>query len=112
MIALLSYAFGYDSWPSTGVSPLVVVGTIGLISAVNGLSVPQKWVPFVLGAARLTFGVYLVHPIVLDALRLTIGRTALSPSVIVLALWALGVIISFALVWLWSRSQTLSRVLG
>jgi surface polysaccharide O-acyltransferase-like enzyme len=112
MIVALTYALGYDTWPSTGSSPLVFMGTIGLLYGFHSLSVPPKWVPLVLAAARLTFGVYLIHPLVLDALRLTIGRSGLPPTAILIALWALGVAISAALVWLWQHSKTLSRALG
>ena len=109
-------ALGYDTWPSLYFSPMVLLATLGALWALTRIKLAKRWEPWVVRLGALTFGVYLVHPLVLDVLRLSSrpgGVLHQVPlSVRVLLTWAVAVVVSFALVALWHRSRTLARILG
>lgn len=115
VLVVITSGFGYDSWPSTYESPLIVVATIGLLLALPASSRIAS-APYVPAAGRLTLGVYLVHPLVLDGIRLASrpgGWLApLSPTPLLLVTWAGALVVSFGLSFAWHRSGTLTRLLG
>jgi len=103
---------GFYQWPMIETSPLILLQTLGLIGLVRSVRLPESWKPRVIAAARLTFGVYLVHLIFLDAVRLILARTDTSLLLALTMNWLVPVVCSFGVVALWHRSQTIGRLLG
>jgi surface polysaccharide O-acyltransferase-like enzyme len=103
---------GYNGWELDNAGPLYVVQTIGVICFVRTIHIPDARRGMVLRAARLTFGVYLVHTLVLDLLHLTIARAPMPVSVSLFLTTVGAIVLSFALVALWHRSRGLQLLLG
>jgi glucans biosynthesis protein C len=62
-------------------------------------------------AARASFAAYVVHPAVLVALMVALASAPVGVEVKLVVVWVLGVIGSFGLGWLATRSRVLGRVL-
>lgn len=103
---------GYDRWEMAYNGPLVLLQAIGLIGLIRSVRIPVRWQPALAHAARLTFGVYLVHLVFVQAFRITIGATLMPLLLVLLASWTGTVILSFATVAVWHRRSRLERLLG
>ena len=110
-LVVLERLTGYNTWPASYFGPLVLAATIGLIGVLRSISIPGRWQPATLAAAKLTFGVYLVHPLVLDLFRVTIGKSSAPDLLVLVVSWLGAVVLSFGLAALWHRAR-LGRVLG
>ena len=107
---------GYDTWPSLYFSPAVLLATVGVLVAVAGTAVPERWAALVTKLGALTFGVYFVHPLFLDVMRLASrngGPLDAVPLAARLVLtWVVAIVGAFGAAALWHRSERLARILG
>lgn len=65
-ILVATLAVGYDKWPDNDAGLLVFAATFGLLWVVTAVPIKNRFQPAILSLSQLTFGVYLVHPLVLD----------------------------------------------
>jgi peptidoglycan/LPS O-acetylase OafA/YrhL len=115
-LVLLVSAIGEHTWPTAFTSPFRVVAALGMVWMLVGLTMTPGLRFAAIRLGGLTFGVYLVHPLLLQLVRL-VGRPGwpleLLPTWAHLGLMLLVAIVgSFALVALWHRSALLTRWLG
>jgi surface polysaccharide O-acyltransferase-like enzyme len=103
---------GYGHWGMAYNGPLVLAQTVGLVGLLRSVRIPDRWQRTLADAAKLTFGVYLVHLVFVQAFRITIGTTSVPQIAVLVISWVGTVTISFVVVALWHRHPRLQRVLG
>ena len=103
---------GYDHWGMAYPGPLVFAQTIGLIGLVRTVHIPDRWRGAIASAAKLTFGVYLLHLLFVVGFQLTLDTWQIPRMLTLVISWSATVVLSFALVACWHRFRALERLLG
>ena len=92
--------------------PLVFAQTIWLIGLVRSVHIPDRWRGAIASAAKLTFGVYLLHLLFVVGFQLTLDTWQIPRMLTLVISWSATVVLSFALVACWHRFRALERLLG
>jgi surface polysaccharide O-acyltransferase-like enzyme len=103
---------GYDHWQMSYAGPLVFVQTLGLIGLVRTAHIPERRRGFIAAAAKLTFGVYLVHLLFVQGFYLTLFTWRIPEVLMLLISLPITVVASFAVVACWHRVPGLEKLLG
>jgi surface polysaccharide O-acyltransferase-like enzyme len=103
---------GYNQWEMSYPGPLVFAQTIALIGLVRSVSIPDRWHGTIARAAKLTFGVYLLHLIFVQGFMITLYTWPVPDILMLVISWLATVTLSFAMVAGWHRIRGLERILG